>query len=356
MARIAVIPGDGIGQEVVPVGVQLLEALAAKRGWDLQFEWHDYGADRYLRDGTGLPAKDLQAIAERCQAIFLGAVGDPRVPDQAHAREIVLGTRTRLDLYVNLRPTLLLDARFGVLAGKGPKEVRFWVFRENTEGEYVGAGGFLKKGWDDEVAIETAIHTRKGVERILVAAYEFARKKGLRRVCMSDKSNALRFGNELWHRTWKEVAARYPEIESRHLYIDVLTMELVRRPEQFDVIVSTNLYGDIISDLGAGLVGGLGLAASANLNPQRNIGMFEPVHGSAPDIAGKGLANPLAAVATASMMLDHFGRIEDARLVDVLISDALAAGEVTRDLGGIRTTAEVGAFLLRRLDERLAST
>lgn len=354
MARIAVIPGDGIGQEVVPVGVQVLTALARLRGFPLEFEWHDYGADRYLRDGTGLPEADLRAIASRCGAIFLGAVGDARVPDQAHAREIVLGTRTRLDLYVNLRPTLLLDPRLTPLANKKPEDVRFYVFRENTEGEYVGAGGFLKKGWDDEVAIETAIHTRKGVERILVAGYEFARRQGLRRVCMSDKSNALRFGNELWFRTWKQVAARYPEIESRHLYIDVLTMELVRRPEAFDVIVTTNLYGDIVSDLGAGLVGGLGLAASANVNPERGVGMFEPVHGSAPDIAGKGLANPLAAVATGAMMLDHFGRAEDARLLDSLVGQAVAEGAVTRDLGGTFGTADVARWLLARLESMVA--
>jgi 3-isopropylmalate dehydrogenase len=354
MARIALIPGDGIGKEVVPVGVAVLEVVARCRGLDIGFEWLDYGADRYLRDGIGLPEKDLHSIAARCQAIFLGAVGDARVPDQAHAREIVLGTRQKLDLYVNLRPCKLLDTSLTPLRDKSKDQVRFVVFRENTEGEYIHAGGFLKKGGPDEVAVDEAIHTRRGVERIQVAACEYAVRNGLRRVCMSDKSNALRFGNDLWMRTWREVSARYPGIQARHLYIDVLAMELVRKPEAFDVIVTTNLFGDIISDLGAGLVGGLGLAASANVNPERGIGMFEPVHGSAPDIAGKGIANPLAAVATAALMLEHLGHDAEARAVEASVEAAVLGRHCTPDLGGTLSTKECGEWVAADVAARLA--
>ncbi len=354
MARIALIPGDGIGKEVVPVGVAVLEAVSHARGMGLEFEWFDYGADRYLRDRVGLPDKELFDIASRCQAIFLGAVGDPRVPDQAHAREIVLGTRQKLDLYVNLRPCKLVEASLTPLRDKDPSHVNFVVFRENTEGEYIHAGGFLKKGTADEVAIDEAIHTRRGVERIQVAACEYAIRHGLRRVCMSDKSNALRFGNDLWNRTWKDVSARYPTLTPRHLYIDVLAMELVRKPEDFDVIVTTNLFGDIISDLGAGLVGGLGLAASANLNPERGIGMFEPVHGSAPDIAGRGIANPLAAVSTAALMLEHLGHDAEARIVESSVEAAVIGRHCTGDLGGNLNTKETGEWVVADVAARLA--
>jgi 3-isopropylmalate dehydrogenase len=353
MPRIAVIPGDGIGPEVVRVGVDVLKALAnARPEVDLEFEWFDYGADRYLRDGTGLPENELFDIADRFDAIFLGAVGDPRIPDSAHAREIILGTRFKLDLYVNLRPCRLLDPRLCPLRGKGPEDVNFTAFRENTEGAYVGVGGRFKEGTKDEVAIQTSVHTRKGVERILRAAYEYADRTGARRVCMSDKSNALRHSDDLWQRVWKEVASEYPGIESRHLYIDVLAMRLVQAPEEFDVIVTSNLFGDIITDLGAALQGGLGVAASANVNPERGIGMFEPVHGSAPDIAGKGIANPIAAVATAALMLDQLGLHEAAQIVENAVETALLDDHTTPDLGGVLSTSGVGDFLKSEVARR----
>lgn len=350
MARIAVIPGDGIGPEVIDVGVSVLRALAEVRpGLDLTFEWHDYSADRYLKDGTGFPDAERNEIAERCDAIYLGAVGDPRVPNSAHAREIVLETRFGLDLYVNLRPCKLIDARFCPLKDKTPAQVDFTVFRENTEGAYVGIGGFLRKGTALEVAQQTSICTRAGVERIIRTAFEFARQRGHKRVCMADKSNALRFTGDLWHRTWTELKAEYDDLEHRHLYIDVLAMELVRHPEDFEVIVTGNLFGDIVTDLGAALQGGLGMAASANINPERGIGMFEPVHGSAPDIAGQNKANPIAAVVTAGLMLDHLGYADEAAIIDRAVADAIAADATTADLGGSMNTSQVADWLLARV-------
>ena len=353
MPKIAVIPGDGIGTEVVGVGVDVLETLAkARPGLDLEFEWFDYGAERYLRDGTGLPEKDLFDIADRFDAILLGAVGDPRIPDSAHAREIILGTRFKLDLYVNLRPCRLLDPRLCPLRGKGRADVRFTAFRENTEGEYVGIGGRFKEGTPDEVAIQTSVNTRKGVDRILRAAYEYARSSGARRVCMSDKSNALRHGHDLWQRCWKEIAAEYPDIESRHLYIDVLAMRLVQAPEEFEIIVTSNLFGDIITDLGAALQGGLGVAASANINPERGIGMFEPVHGSAPDIAGQGIANPIATVATAALMLEQIGHPAEAAIIEGAVEAALLGDHTTPDLGGSLGMSGVADFLKSEVARR----
>jgi len=352
MHRIAVIPGDGIGKEVVPVGVDVLKALAEiSPGLDFEFEWHDYGADRYLRDGTGFPDDERQAIADRCDAIFLGAVGDPRVPGNEHARELILETRFKLDLYVNLRPCRLVDPRLCPLANKTVDDVRFTVFRENTEGLYVGAGGIFKKGTPHEVAIQTSINTAVGVERIIRRAYEYADANGLKRVCMSDKSNALRFGHDIWQRIWKKVAAEYPNIVSRHLYIDVLAMRLVRAPEEFDVIVTSNLFGDIITDLGAELQGGLGVASSANVNPESGIGMFEPVHGSAPDIAGKGIANPTATVLAAALMIEHLGHAREARIIEKAVEDSLLAGACTPDLGGTLDTAGAAAYLISRVAE-----
>ena len=355
MHRIAVIPGDGIGPEVIPVGVDVLQAVAdLTPGLEFEFEWHDYGADRYLRDGTGFPDAERQAIAERCDAIFLGAVGDPRVPGNEHARELILETRFNLDLYVNLRPCRLMDVRLCPLAGKSLEDVRFTVFRENTEGLYTGVGGIFKKDSPDEVAIQTSVNTAKGVERIIRRAYEFARTTGARRVCMSDKSNALRFAHDLWQRVWKRIAAEYPDIESRHLYVDVLAMQLVRAPEDFDVIVTSNLFGDIITDLGAALQGGLGVAASANMNPERGIGMYEPVHGSAPDIAGRGIANPTATVLAAALMLESLGHPQEAALLERAVENALQSAATTPDLGGSLDTAGARAYLLSEVAQLAA--
>lgn len=344
MAKIAVLPGDGIGKEVVEQGLRVLGVVAP----DLSYEHFDLGADRYLKDGTMLPDDVLGRLKSEFDAIYLGAFGDPRVPNNEHAKEILLGMRFKLDLYINFRPCKLLDDRFCPLRGKGRDEVNFVVFRENTEGMYTGIGGQFKRDTEDEIAIEQEINTRKGVERIIRAAFDYARKNKKSRVCMSDKANAMRHGHDLWQRVYKQVARDYPEIKASHLYIDVLSMKLVQNPELFDVIVTNNLFGDIITDLGSALIGGLGLASSGNVHPG-GPAMFEPVHGSAPDIAGKGLANPLAAILTAGLMLEHLGRNEAAARVEEAVRQCLVNGEVTRELGGNLTTQEAGNAVLAKL-------
>ena len=344
MARIAVIPGDGIGPEVVAEGLKVLQAAAEVE--DLAFDTvtFDYGAERYLKDGTTLPDAGLAELRDEFDAILLGALGDPRIPDMRHGREILLRLRFDLDLFINLRPVRLLDAALCPLKGKGPKEVDMVVFRENTEGIYVGAGGNFKKDTPDEVAIQEDVNTRKGVERIIRAAFEYAKAHGRGSVCMSDKSNAMRFAGDLWQRTFKAVAADYPKIEAFHLFVDVLTMELVRAPERFEVIVTNNLFGDIVTDLGAQIAGGIGLAASGNIHPGGSA-LFEPVHGSAPDIAGQGVANPLATILSIQMLLEHLGHPGAAARVDAAVRRALDEKVLTRELGGDRSTKEVGDFV-----------
>ena len=348
MKRIAVVPGDGIGNEVIPEGLRVLRYLDDRFGLGLEFEAFDLGAERYLRDGTTLPDDVLQRWRTEFAAVFLGALGDPRVPSNVHAKDILLGSRFKLDLYVNLRPVKLLDARYCPLKDKKPEDVDFVVFRENTEGLYTGVGGQFKRGTPDEIAIEAELNTRKGVERIIRAAFEYAKKHGRPSVCMSDKSNAMRHGHDLWQRCFKEVAAEYAGIKAFHLYVDVLAMEMVRAPERFDVIVTNNLFGDIVTDLGAQLQGGIGLAGSGNINPA-GTSLFEPVHGSAPDIAGKGLANPLATILTAGMLLEHLGWPEHQKRVEDAVATALHTGRVTRELGGTLSTREVTDALLEHL-------
>jgi len=304
--RIAIIPGDGIGKEVIPEAVKVLKAAAAAGGREIALTEFDWGADRYLRDGTTLPADAPEMFRRDFDAILLGALGDPRVPQNQHGADILIGLRFKLDLYVNVRPCALFDQRLTPLKGRTEKDINFLVFRENTEGLYSGAGGFFKKGTADEIATQEDINTRKGVERIIRYAFEFARGRGLKRVCMSDKSNALAFGHDLWQRVFAEVRREYTEIESSHMYIDNLLMQMVRDPSQFQVIVTCNLFGDIASDLGAALIGGLGLAPSGNIHPGE-VSLFEPVHGSAPDIAGTNIANPMGAVLAAGMMCAYLG-------------------------------------------------
>ncbi len=344
LPRVALLPGDGIGHEVLAEGVRVLQLLAP----DLELVSFDLGADRYLRDGTTLPDDVLEQLRTEFGAIFVGAFGDPRVPTSVHAKEILLGMRFRLDLYVNFRPIRLYHDRYGPLRGKGTEETNFVVFRENTEGMYTGIGGQFKRGTEDEIAIEQEVNTRKGVERILRAAFEWARANGKAKVCMSDKSNAMRHGHELWQRVFKLVAAEYPEIKASHLYVDVLAMRMVQAPESFEVVVTNNLFGDIITDLGAALAGGLGLAASANIHPG-GVAMFEPVHGSAPDIAGQGIANPFAAILCTGMILDHLGRPALGRRVEDTIRRCLDQGQVTRELGGNLSTREAGDAVLNLL-------
>jgi len=346
--KIAVIPGDGIGPEVTAEALKVLRAVTEKAGKKLELVEFDWGADRYLRDGTTLPAGAVDMLRREFNAILFGAVGDPRVPDNRHMREILLGLRFELDLYANLRPCVLFDKRLTPLRDRSEADVNFVVVRENTEGLYAGVGGQFKRGTPDEIAVQEDVNTRKGVERIIRYAFEYARQRGLQRVCMSDKSNVLTFGHELWLRVFQQVRAEYPTIESTHLYFDVLAMEVVRDPRQFDVIVTCNLFGDILSDLGAQLSGGLGLAPSGNINPG-HVSLFEPVHGSAPKIAGKGIANPLGAILTAGMMLDYLGWAGEASAIQQAARAAVTGGHTTPDLGGKLGTRAVGDWVLQRV-------
>jgi len=342
--RIAVIPGDGIGKEVIPEAVKVLKAAAAAGGREVALTEFDWGADRYLRDGTTLPADAVEMFHRDFDAILLGAMGDPRVPTNVHAADILLGLRFKLDLYVNARPCVLFDKRLTPLKDRTEKDVNFVVFRENTEGLYVGMGGFFKKGTADEIATQEDVNSRKGVERIIRYAFDFARRHGKKRVCMSDKSNALTFGHDLWQRVFKQVRAEYPEIEASHQYIDNLLMQMVRDPSQFDVIVTTNLFGDIASDLGAALAGGLGLAPSANIHPGK-VSLFEPVHGSAPAIAGKNIANPMGAVLAAGMMFAYLGWTAEAQALQDAVRAAIREGKTPTELGGSLGTREIGDWL-----------
>jgi 3-isopropylmalate dehydrogenase len=347
MARIAVIPGDGAGIEVAAQVVPVLEALGRSRSLGLELEPFDFGAERFLKTGVALPPGQIEIFRKDYDAILFGAVGDPRVKDQAHAREILLGLRFGLDLYVNFRPCRLLHDRLSPLKGKGQRELDFAVFRENTEGLYNGIGGTLKKGTPDEVALAEEIHTRKGVERIIRAAFEWATKHGKTKVAVAEKSNAIA-AHELWLRTFREVAAGYPGIEAKHFYVDAMAMQMVTRPETLEVIVTTNLFGDILTDLGAALTGGMGVAPSANLNPD-STPLFEPVHGSAPDIAGKGLVNPIAMFLTAALMLEELGHAAEARAMERAVAEAVADGQCTRDVGGTLGTADAAKAISDRI-------
>src|SRR6516165_6722321 len=347
-ARIAVIPGDGIGKEITPEAIKVIRAATSKRSRPLEFVEFDWGADKYLREKVTLPEGAVETLRDEFDAILFGALGDPRVPSNQHAADILLGLRLKLDLYVNARPTELLDERFTPLKDRLPNDVRLIVFRENTEGIYVGGGGFFKKGTPEEIAVQEDINSRKGVERILRYAFEYARQNRLERLCMSDKSNAMTFAHGLWQRVFKEVRQEYEDIESRHLFIDTLAMEIVRDPRQFDVIVTCNLFGDIISDLGAQLAGGLGLAPSGNIHPGKTS-LFEPVHGSAPNIAGKGIANPFGSVLASSMMLDFLGWHPEAELLKQSVKSALHNDVTTPDLHGSKQTLEVSDWLANHI-------
>ena len=346
--KIAVIAGDGIGKEVTAEAVRVLEAVGQTFGRAFDIERLPWGADYFLQTGITIPANGYAMLRDEFDAIFIGALGDPRVPDNRHARDILLGTRFELDLYVNYRPVKLLHERLCPLKGRAPADVNFVVFRENTEGLYVSVGGRFKAGTEDEIAIQEELNTWKGVHRIVRYAFEFAKARGLTQVCMADKSNAMQHGHALWQRVFKEVAAEFPGIEPTHYYIDALAMYLVLDPAQFEVIVTNNLFGDIVTDLGATLQGGLGMAASGNLHPGRTS-MFEPVHGSAPKFAGKNIANPIGAIGSAALLLETFGLNDEAAAVDSAVFATVAAGEGTPDIGGTMGTKETGAAIVRRI-------
>ena len=347
MIRVALIPGDGVGPEVVPVARRALEIAGERDGVRYAFEELPWGADRFLKTGETLPDGELKRLRSEFDAILLGALGDPRVPGNEHARDILFGLRFGLDLYVNLRPIKLLHPDLCPLKPRpdgATRVIDLVIFRENTEGAYVNMGGSFKRGTPDEVAINEDLNTYKGVKRIVKAAFEHAVERGRHRVTMCDKANALAYAHGLWRRVFAEVAAEFPFVKTEVEYVDALAMKLVRHPEHYAVIVTSNLFGDILSDEASALVGGLGMSASANLHPGRG-GMFEPVHGSAPDIAGSGTANPMAAVLTAALLAEHTGAPAVAARLEAAVVAALAEGVATPDAGGAGSTGEVGDWI-----------
>jgi len=348
--KIAVIPGDGIGKDVIPQAVRVLEATGAS----LELTYFDWGADPYLADGTTVPLDGFETLGRDFDAILVGAFGDPRVPSNIHAKEILLGMRFKMDLYANVRPVRLLDASLCPLKGIEPKDVDFVVVRENTEGVYVDSGGVVKQGTADEVAIQEDVNTRKGVERVIRYAFEYcahnkkADGSARHRVLMCDKSNAMTYAGGLWQRVFKVVGAEYPQIKSEHMYVDALCMQMVRDPRNFDVIVTNNMFGDIITDVAAALQGGLGMAASGNIHSGKTS-MFEPVHGSAPPLAGKNVANPMGAILTAAMMLAHLGFSDAAREIEDAVLEAVRQKKTTQDVGGSLGTKEVGDWIANQI-------
>ena len=345
--RIAVIAGDGIGKDVTAEALKVLQAVQHVFGTRLELDRLPWGADHYLQSGETLPANGYQLL-RGFDAIFVGALGDPRVPDNRHARDILLGTRFELDLYVNYRPVKLLDDRLSPLKNRGRSDINFVVFRENTEGVYVGVGGRFKAGTEDEVAIQEEVNTYKGVHRIIRHAFEFAKANGLTKVCMADKSNAMQQGHALWQRVFKEVAALYPDVTATHQYIDAMAMFLVRDPGQYQVIVTNNLFGDIITDIGGALQGGLGMAASGNIHPGKTS-LFEPVHGSAPPLAGKNVANPIGAILSAALMLETLGARAESKAIEGAVEAAVTGGQTTADIGGPLGTRETGDWIAKEL-------
>ncbi len=352
--KIAIIPGDGIGIDVTREAVKVLDLINRERSLGLEIIHFDFGAETYLATGVSLPKEQLEDFRTNFAAIFLGALGDPRIPDMSHARDILFGMRFGLDQYVNMRPVKLFDEKLCPLKGKTTDDIDFVVFRENTEGLYVGTGGFFKKGTKDEVAIQESVNTYKGVERIIRYAFEYAKSHGCTKVTMSDKNNALRYEGDLWLRVFNAVGEEYPEIEKEHWFIDALAMQMIKRPEQFQVIVTNNMFGDIVTDIAAQLQGGLGVAASGNLNPE-GVCMFEPVHGSAPKYAGKNTANPFGAILTAQLMLEHLGYKQEGQLIEKSVRRAVNRNQTTRDIGGTLGTREVGDAVCQTITEYLSN-
>jgi tartrate dehydrogenase/decarboxylase / D-malate dehydrogenase len=348
---IGVIAGDGVGQEVVPQAKRVLEQAAHKHDLSFAFQDFDWGASHYFRWGKMMPSGALDLL-QPCDAILLGAVGHPDIPDHTTLNGLLLPIRRAFDQYANVRPAYLYPGVKSPLAGREGGQIDMVIVRENTEGEYAQVGGFVYLAQPDEVAIQTSVFTRRGIERVVRYAFDLAVKRGKKnRVTSITKSNAQGYGMGLWDRTFQEVALEFPGIETESLLVDAAAMNFIRRPESFDVVVASNLFGDILSDISAIIVGSMGLAASANLDPQgRFPSMFEPVHGSAPDIAGKGVVNPLATILSASMMLDHLEQPVAAREVEQAVAAVLADGKVrTPDLGGASSTQEVTDAVLEKM-------
>jgi 3-isopropylmalate dehydrogenase len=348
---IAVLPGDGIGEEVVREGLRVLDAAAAMEGFEVDRKVYPYGADHYLATGETMPETAFEEMAGM-EAILLGAIGDPRVETGFLERAIIWGVRQHFDLYVNLRPIKLYSADLCPLKGKGPDDIDLVVVRENNEDAYAGLGGIHRKGTPHEVAVAEMIYTRNGVERVIRYAFELARKRersSPARVTLVDKANAIR-AQDIWTRAFAEVAAEYPDIQTDHAYIDAACMWMVKNPEWFDVVVTPNLFGDILTDLGAMVQGGLGIAASGNINPGR-VSMFEPIHGSAPKYRGKNTANPLATIEAVRMLLDHVGETAAAARIGQAVRTVLETGRIKSLSAGATPTDEVGRLVLEAMGE-----
>ncbi|MDA0769482.1 MAG: tartrate dehydrogenase [SAR202 cluster bacterium Casp-Chloro-G4] len=349
--KVAVIRGDGIGIEVIEEAIRVLEAVAQEHDFTLNFTEYPWGTDYYFEHGEMMPSDGLDLMAEH-EAVFLGAVGHPDVQDHITLSGLLLPIRRSFDQYVNERPSVLYPGITSPLSGKKPYDIDMMCIRENTEGEYADVGGFLYPGTSDEIAVQSGVFTRKGCERVITYAFETARKRNKRKHLTSiTKSNALGYGMVLWDRTFQSVAKNYPDVTTNSLLIDAACMDFVRRPESFDVVVGSNLFGDILTDIGAIITGSIGLAASANIDPERRFpSMFEPVHGTAPDIAGKGIANPMAAVLSAAMMLRHLGHDDAAATIDKAVLFILEQGEITTpDLGGSSSTSQVSNAIISAL-------
>jgi tartrate dehydrogenase/decarboxylase / D-malate dehydrogenase len=346
--RIALIPGDGIGKEVVPPAVDVLEAAGRRFGFGFAWTEFDWGCARFLRSGEMMPADGPLQLRDQ-NAILLGAVGLPEVPDHVSLWGMLIPLRRELRQYVNLRPVRLLPGVRTPLANRRPEEIDFVIVRENNEGEYSRIGGRIYEGTPDEIVIQETVFTRRGVDRIIRYAYELARHRPRRHLTSATKSNGIYFTMPFWDERFAAIGTEFPDITTAKYHIDILTAHFVQHPERFDVVVGSNLFGDILSDLGPALAGSIGLAPSANINPEREFpSMFEPVHGSAPDIAGKGVANPIAQIWSASMMLDHLGETAAAREIERAIESVVAASDGTRtaDIGGNAGTQQVAKAII----------
>ena len=348
--RVAVIPGDGIGKEVVPEGIKVLEAVASR--FDLKFEWQDFdwSCERYLETGAMMPSDGLDQL-KSFDSIFLGAVGFPTVLDHVSLWGLLIPIRREFQQYINLRPVRLFEGVQGPLANKKPGDIDFYVVRENCEGEYSNIGGRLYEGTEHEMAMQQSIFTRRGTDRVLKYAFELANTRAAKRVTSATKSNGIIHTMPYWDERVVAMAKNYPQIEVDKYHIDILVSHFVNRPEIFDVVVGSNLFGDILSDLGPGITGTIGIAPAANINPEREFpSMFEPVHGSAPDIAGQGIANPIGQIWSAAMMLQHFGHSDAHDAVITAIEDVIRERDnLTRDLGGSASCADCGSAVARRL-------
>jgi tartrate dehydrogenase/decarboxylase/D-malate dehydrogenase len=348
--HIGVIPGDGIGREVVPAGLQVLQAVAARCGFGLQLSHFDWSCETYKASGRMMPADGLDRLRDH-DALFLGAVGFPGVPDHISAWGLLIPIRRRFDQYVNLRPVRLMPGMTPAVRDR-PAPIDFWVVRENSEGEYSQIGGRQNEGTEHEIVAQQSVFTRRGTDRIMRYAFELARRTGKHHVTSATKSNGLFFSMPFWDERFKAVSADYPDVRADQYHIDILTARFVMTPEQFGVVVASNLFGDILSDLGPGVTGTIGIAPSGNINPERVYpSLFEPVHGSAPDIAGRGIANPIGQIWSAAMMLQHLGEADAAQLIEDAITRVLAdpAAPRTPDLGGRARTTDLSEAVVAAL-------